>query len=180
MVLLGRIPNNDIFDPLYILSIISRKPAGEPDISSPTSKPRMPSFSTARAMVSPREGFTVSVAPILRAIFNLYSLRSLTTMYRAPAKRQMAVAMLPIRPAPVISTSSAISGKERAVCVALPKGSMIEAISSGIRGSSLTTFDAGSERYSAKAPSRLTPTPTVFSHTCNLPRRQLRQCPQAI
>ncbi len=88
--------------------------------------------------------------------------------------------MEPIRPAPVISTSSPVRGNDKAACVALPKGSMIDAISSLMRGSSLTMFEAGTARYSAKAPSRFTPIPTTFSQTCSLPRRQLRQCPQAM
>ena len=44
----------------------------------------------------------------------------------------MAVAMMPIGPAPVISTSSPTRLNESAVCVALPNGSRIDATSSVI------------------------------------------------
>ena len=44
----------------------------------------------------------------------------------------MATAMMPIGPAPVMSTSSPTMSKESAACVALPKGSKIAAISEGI------------------------------------------------
>lgn len=87
--------------------------------------------------------------------------------------------MLPISPAPVISRSSAISGKERAVWVALPKGSMMEAISSGMRGSlhhvggrQGKVLDEGTVAVDSHSDG-------VLANT-ELPRRQLRQCPQAM
>ena len=111
----GRIPKRAIFEPLYILSIISSNAFGDPDISSPISNPTIPRESMVSFTFSPFDGLIVRVAPIFFAISRRESLRSLTTIYLAPAKRHMATAMLPIRPAPVISTSSPITGNERAV-----------------------------------------------------------------
>src|SRR2546421_503344 len=88
--------------------------------------------------------------------------------------------MMPIGPAPVMSTSSPTRLNDKAVCVALPKGSKIDARSSEISSGILNALKAGITRYSAKAPSRLTPTPIVFRHRCRRPARQLRQNPQAI
>ena len=158
-----------------MLSIISRSATGEPDISRPTSKPLRPSSFMAVSTDWPLVGLMQSVAPIFFAISRRYSLRSVTTTFLAPAKRQIAVAMVPIRPAPVMRTSSPSSGNESAVWVAFPNGSMIATKSSGMRESTFTTFDAGRLRYSAKAPLRFTPTPMEFSQMCSRPRRQLRQ-----
>ncbi len=81
------------------------------------------------------------------------------TTWRAPQCRAIETAMMPIGPAPVMSTSSPTRLKARAVWVALPNGSRMEAISSSMAFGSLKTLDAGSVRYSANAPGRLTPTP---------------------
>ncbi len=70
--------------------------------------------------------------------------------------------MMPIGPAPVMSTSSPTRLNDSAVCVALPNGSKIAAISSGMSSGILNALNAGITRYSANAPSRLTPTPTVL------------------
>ena len=83
--------------------------------------------------------------------------------------------MMPMGPAPVISTSSPTTLNDSAVWVALPNGSRIEAMSSSMAAGSLNTFEAGSAMYSAKQPGRLTPTPTVLRHRCRRPARQLRQ-----
>ncbi len=87
----------------------------------------------------------------------------------------MAVAMMPIGPAPVMSTSSPTRLNDSAVCVALPSGSRIEATSSVIESGSLKALKAGMTRYSAKHPGRFTPTPTVLRHRWRRPARQLRQ-----
>ena len=47
---------------------------------------------------------------------------SVITTWRAPTWRQIAAAMMPIGPAPVISTSSPTRSNESAVCAALPNG----------------------------------------------------------
>ena len=65
-------------------------------------------------------------------------------------------------PAPVISTSSPTRSNDNAVWVALPKGSKIAARSSAMPSGILKALKAGMARYSAKAPSRFTPTPTVL------------------
>src|SRR6202020_1478988 len=73
------------------------------------------------------------------------------TTCRAPACRAMATAMTPMGPAPVMSTSSPTTLKASAVCVALPSGSRIEAISSSIAVGSLNTLEARIVRYSGDA-----------------------------
>ena len=65
-------------------------------------------------------GFTARVAPIFRARFRRYSFTSVITTFRAPTWRAMATAMMPMGPAPVMSTSSPTMSKLRAVCAALP------------------------------------------------------------
>ena len=69
----------------------------------------------------------------------------------------MAAAMMPIGPAPVISTSSPTRSNDSAVCVALPSGSRNDATSSLMWSGSLNALTAGMDRYSAKAPGRLDP-----------------------
>ena len=56
-------------------------------------------------------------------------------MWRAPACRQIGMAMQPIGPAPVMSTSSPTRSKESAVCMAFPSGSKQERTSSEMDGS---------------------------------------------
>lgn len=87
---------------------------------------------------------------------------------------------MPMGPAPVTRTSSASRLKDRAVWVALPKGSKMEYSSSGILEEQEITLEAGMTRYSANAPLRLTPTPEVFLHRCPRPERQLRHIPQTM
>ncbi len=86
--------------------------------------------------------------------------------------------MMPIGPAPVISTSSPSTGKCSAVCTALPKGSKIDWTSRGMAGSWTQTLVIGSARYSAKAPGRFTPMPLVSLQRWRRPARQLRHRPQ--
>ena len=85
---------------------------------------------------------------------------------RAPTCPAIATAITPIGPAPVISTSSPTMSKLSAVCVALPYGSKIVAISSETAAGTRNRLLAGSARYSAKEPGRLTPTPIVSLHRC--------------
>ena len=68
-----------------MLAIMSRKPAGLPDISRPTSKPSvMPSsFCTSASLVSRTS--TARVTPILRARSRRYGFTSVITVKRAPA-----------------------------------------------------------------------------------------------
>ena len=177
----GRIPSCAILAPLYICAIISLKAAGAPDISSPTSNPLIPNCFIAPSMVSPLAPLTVTVAPIFFAISRRKGLISVTTIFFAPENRHMPAAMVPMSPAPVMSTSSPNRGKASAVWVAFPNGSMMAAKSSGISGLTRTTLDSGMVTYSAKHPSfPMIPTEMVFSHTCPIPLRQLRQCPQTI
>ena len=58
-------------------------------------------------------------------------------------ERAIATAMMPIGPAPVISTSSPTMSKASAVCAALPNGSRIEAMSSRMASGSLNALTAG-------------------------------------
>ena len=89
------------------------------------------------------------------------------TTLRAPTCFAIATAMMPIG---AISTSSPTRLNDSAVCVALPNGSKIDARSSEISGGILNALNAGIARYSANAPSRFTPTPTVLRHRCRRPR----------
>src|SRR5437762_9789381 len=90
------------------------------------------------------------------------------------------MAMQPIGPAPVISTSSPTRSNESAVCTALPNGSKQESTSSEIDGSACQQLSCGIATNSAHAPGRFTPTPCVFGQRCRRPARQLRQCPQVM
>ncbi|CAM5270348.1 hypothetical protein STANM309S_00714 [Streptomyces tanashiensis] len=119
-----------------------------------------------------------SETPVLRARARRSSLTSVMTTLRAPACLATAAAMMPIGPAPVTRTSSPTSGKERAVCTALPKGSKIAATSRSTGTRCTHTLEAGSATYSAKAPSRPTPRPTVARQRWRRPARQLRHLPQ--
>src|SRR5262249_55322086 len=99
---------------------------------------------------------------------------------RAPTCFEMAAAITPMGPAPVMRTSSPTRSKESAVCTAFPSGSKNEAISSGIPFGTRKTLNAGRDTYSAKQPGRLTPRPTVFRHRWRFPARQFRQWPQVM
>src|SRR5204862_5131568 len=66
-------------------------------------------------------------------------------------------AMMPIGPAPVISTSSPITSNSSAQCAALPYGSKKAASSDGIWSGIGHRLLAGITMYSAKAPLTLTP-----------------------
>ncbi len=66
------------------------------------------------------------------------------------------------------------------MCTALPNGSKIAAISSGMSSGIGTTFASGIQTNSPKEPGRLTPTPSVFRQRWPLPARQLRHLPQTI
>src|ERR1700677_1586635 len=159
---------------------ISRRAAALPDISKPTSKPS----SMPRSRIASSRDWCAMLMALLAPIWAARSSRnwltSVITMWRAPTNRAVATAMMPMGPAPVMSTSSPTTLKASAVCVALPNGSRIEATSSSMAGESLKTLAAGSVRYSANAPGRFTPTPNVLRHRCRRPARQLRQCPQVM
>src|SRR6266487_2218449 len=77
---------------------------------------------------------------------------SVMTTCRAPACLQIGIAMQPIGPAPVMSTSSPTRSNESAVCTALPSGSKHESTSSGIDESACQQFDCGIATNSAHAP----------------------------
>ena len=122
-------------------------------------------------------GSTTTVAPIRAASARRTGLGSLTTTNRAPAWRTIAVAIRPIGPAPVISTSSPSTGNASAVCTALPNGSKIAATSMSMPGQWCQTLVIGSATYSANAPSRPTPRPVMWAHRCRRPARQWRHSP---
>src|SRR5437588_1389087 len=102
------------------------------------------------------------------------------TTKRAPLWRATWAAMIPIGPAPVISTSSATNRNWVAVWTALPNGSKIDATSRSILVRCGHRLPAGMTMNSAKAPSRWTPMPTVFAHRARRPAMQLRQRPQTM
>ena len=157
---------------------MSRNADGLPDISRPTSKPStMPSCSCTWRNF-PSRTLNATVAPIFRAKSSRYSFTSLMTTDLAPACLTTATAMMPMGPAPVMSTSSPSTGNDSAVCTAFPKGSKIAATSRSMFFLWCQTLVIGTEIYSANAPGRLTPIPCVSLHRCRRPARQLRQRPQ--
>ncbi len=161
-----------------MLAIMSRSASGRPDISRPMSKPSRSPNSRCPSAICPSATLSARLTPILRASSRRSSLTSVITTLRAPACRATAAAIRPIGPAPVISTSSPTSGKDSAVCTALPNGSKIAATSSSTGTRCTHTLAAGRATYSAKAPSLPTPSPTVARHRCRRPARQLRHLPQ--
>ena len=123
------IPSMAILPPWHMFSSMVRSADGAPDISKPTSNPsRIPSSSWTSDMVRCLAS-TAKVAPIRLARSRRNGFTSETTTCRAPAYLTIAVAIKPIGPAPVISTSSPRQSKLSAVCTALPSGSKIAAIS---------------------------------------------------
>ncbi len=164
-----------ILPPWFMLSSIELNATGTPDISKPTSKPSVIPNSVITSSSFSSLTLTARVAPILRAKSRRYSLMSVITTLRAPTCLATAAAIIPIGPAPVINTSSPTKSNDKAVWTALPKGSKIEASSSEILSGILKALNAGITKYSAKLPSRLTPTPVVLRHKCTRPARQLRQ-----
>ncbi len=171
----GGIPNRAMRPPWFIVFSMALNALGTPDISKPTSKPSvMPSsFITSSRFCSVT--FTARVTPIWRAKSRRYSFTSVITTWRAPTCFATAAAIIPIGPAPVISTSSPTKSNESAVCTALPNGSKIDARSSEIPSGILNALNAGITKYSEKQPVRFTPTPMVLRHKCVRPPRQLRQ-----
>ena len=79
----------------------------------------------------------------------------------APTCSAIAADIIPIGPAPVISTSSPTRSNDKVAWTAFPKGSKIAPTSSLTESGSGTTFDSGTLTYSAKAPSVSTPKFTV-------------------
>ena len=142
----GAMPRIAILPPLFILSIICRNAGAAPDISSPMSNPsRMP----IRSMTVPRSvsaTLTASAIPMLRARSRRTGFTSVMTTLRAPAALATIAPMMPMGPAPVTSTSSPTQSKLSAVWTALPKGSKIAAISSGMSSGIGTTLLSGRHR----------------------------------
>ncbi len=161
-----------------MFAIMSRSASGRPDISRPTSKPsRSPNCRWPSAMVAVRTS-RARLTPTRSASSSRYGLTSVIITCRAPACLATAAAITPIGPAPVISTSSPTSGKDSAVCTALPKGSKIAATSRSTGTRCTQTLDAGRVTYSANAPLRPMPRPIVLRHRWRRPARQLRHLPQ--
>ena len=106
-------------------------------------------------------------------------LTSVMTTKRAPAWRTTAAAMMPIGPAPVMSTSSPSTAKDK-------RGvdGVAEADRRWRRRRGRCRVD-GARRWSwagrcirRTRPGRLTPTPLVWAHRWRRPARQFRQRPQ--
>ena len=81
----------------------------------------------------------------------------------------MATAMQPMGPAPVMSTSSPTRSKERAVWVALPKGSRNAATRRRCHPAAGRRSRREWRGIRAKQPGRFTPTPTVLRQRCRRP-----------
>ncbi len=158
---------------------MSRNASGLPDISRPTSNPSFMPSSSGRSSIVRSRTSTASVAPIFLASASRYGFTSVTTTCRAPACRATSTAMIPIGPAPVISTSSPSTSNWSAVCTALPNGSKIACTSRGMLGS--CDPDVGHRqrrgtRRTRRGGSRRSP--LVSLQRCRRPARQLRQRPQ--
>ena len=173
-------PRRLIFPPFLITEIICFKAAPLPDISRPTSKPSTRPCSFITVIRSSFAVFTAASAPIFFANSRRASWISVMITRRAPAYLQMATAMMPMGPAPVIRTSSPTRSNIKAVWVAFPTASNMATTSSSMLGSMAITFVAGMHTYSANAPSRSTPTLLVSLHHWMLPLWQLRQWPQVM
>mmetsp|Transcript_55355 Transcript_55355/g.132209 ORF Transcript_55355/g.132209 Transcript_55355/m.132209 type:complete len:246 (-) Transcript_55355:334-1071(-) len=178
------IPSRPTEAPTFSVSSMECTALGTPDISKPTSKPSLifssPISCLNFSVALPLLTLSTREAPHFKARSKRNSLMSVTTMWRAPTCRQMATAMTPMGPAPVMRTSSPTRSKPSAVWVALPRASMKLATSSDTPWLSWKTLMAGRQRYSAKAPGRFTPTPTVSRQRWRRPARQFRQKPHVM
>ena len=96
----------------------------------------------------------------------------------APARRATRMAHRPMGPQPMTSTERPARSVDRAVCTALPRGSITAATSTGVAGSIFRAFCAGRTTKSVNAPSRSTPMIWSRSQMCASPRRQAPQRPQ--
>ena len=128
-------PSMAIFPPWFMLSIISGRAVGWPDISRPTSKPSSIPSSRWASLIRVAETSRARSTPMPRASSRRGADTSVMTILRAPACRATAAAISPMGPAPVMRTSSPMRGWASAVCTAFPSGSKI-APSSGVITSS--------------------------------------------
>ena len=99
-------PSMAILPPWHMLASMSRKASGLPDISRPTSKPSFMPSSFWALGDRPLADVDGQGRAHLRGQLEAIGFTSVTTTCRAPAWRTTAAAMMPIGPAPVISTSS--------------------------------------------------------------------------
>ena len=101
------------------------------------------------------------------------------TTWRAPAWRTTGMAMMPMGPAPVMSTSSPSTGNESAVCTALPKGSKMAATSWLIFGIVPPDIGHGQRDQLGKGAGAIDADARVCdAQRWRRPARQLRQRPQ--
>ncbi len=154
-------PNIPTFPPIISVLTICSNAAGLPLISKPISNPSCMPTSAITSCRSSSKTLTGRTLVTLSASCNRYGLISVITMLRAPAKRATAAAIMPIGPAPVISTSSPTTSNESTVCTAFPSGSKMAPMSNETSSGNGTTLNAGITKYSANAPGRVTPTPIV-------------------
>src|SRR5712691_8583764 len=118
--------------------------------------------------------FQDDVGPTVFANFIRYSFRWPMARTRpAPIARHTATAMRPIGPRPKIATVFPGTFAFVVVYTAFPSGSCIVASSGGRSGSFTMTFEAGTFRYSAKAPSRSIPMIDTDLQTCAFPVRHM-------
>ena len=157
----GGMPSMAILPPITRLATIWSSACGLPDISMPTSKPSAIFRRIWTSLRSSCATLTGVTSATRAARSSRVWLTSVITTCRAPTWRATAAAMMPMGPAPVISTSSPTRSKLSAVCTALPKGSRIAPMSSDIPSGKGTTLKAGRRRYCPKAPFSFTPMPRV-------------------
>ena len=111
---------------------------------APTSKPSFifePRHDVAQVLAATTSTGVTSATSAASA--RRRGLMSVMTTWRAPTWRATAAAMMPIGPAPVISTSSPTRSKASAVWTALPSGSRMAPSSSSTSSGSGTMLKAG-------------------------------------
>ena len=168
-----------ILPPWHMLASMSRKAAGLPDISRPTSKPSfMPSCFCTSASAS---------------------LRDVDGQRRAHLAGQVQAVRIHVGDDDVARPGVAHdggghdadrpgAGDQHVLAEHVERQGRVDGVAERIEdrrprrdrwpGRDARRWSSAGHRYSANAPGRLTPTPLVSLHRCRRPARQLRQRPQ--
>ena len=166
--------------PRFITAKPSWKAGSAPLISRTTStpSPRVMSITASRAFVLVTS--TTWSGLNLRIKSSLYSCIPQQMRFVAPYARAIPAAKIPIGPSPKITTDFPATLASLTQYVALPNGSWIEAISHGRDLSFFMQQISGTAMYSAKQPSRSTPSISTFWQMCIWPVRHWKHPPQGM